>query len=116
MALLGGDSRRGKEERRDGEGGINGPTIKKMYMHSSLIPRPLPDFILQLWRKIGSCEIKSGSGLGTKLHAQMNSMQLATCVAVIFQDLTHTHALLLPRSLPSPLLRVYSCQSHQQSV
>ena len=31
----------------------------------SLVPRPLPDFILQLWRKIG---IKSGSGLGTKLQ------------------------------------------------
>ena len=30
-----------------------------------LIPRPLPDFILKLWRKIG---IKSGSGLGTKLR------------------------------------------------
>ena len=29
----------------------------------SLVPRPLPDFILQLW----SCEIISGSGLGTRL-------------------------------------------------
>ena len=28
--------------------------------------RPLPDFISQPWRKIG-CEIKSGSGLGTRL-------------------------------------------------
>ena len=34
--------------------------------YASLIPRPLPDFILQPWRKIG-CEIKSGSGLGTRL-------------------------------------------------
>ena len=34
---------------------------------SSLIPRPLPDFISQPWRKIGSCEIKSGRGLGTRL-------------------------------------------------
>ena len=32
----------------------------------SLVPRPLPDFISQPWRKIG-CEIKSGSGLGTRL-------------------------------------------------
>ena len=31
-----------------------------------LVPRPLPDFISQQWRKIG-CEIKSGSGLGTRL-------------------------------------------------
>ena len=29
---------------------------------SSLVPRPLPDFISQPW-----CEIKSGSGLGTRL-------------------------------------------------
>ena len=37
----------------------------------SLVPRPLPDFISQLWRKIEflhSCEIKSGSGLGTRLE------------------------------------------------
>ena len=32
----------------------------------SLVPRPLPNFISQPWRKI-SCEIKSGSGLGTRL-------------------------------------------------
>ena len=31
----------------------------------SLVPRPLPDFISQPWRKIG---IKSGSGLRTRLH------------------------------------------------
>ena len=38
-------------------------------IHTSLVPRPLPDFILQLWRKIGhGCEIKSGSGLGTRLY------------------------------------------------
>ena len=37
---------------------------------ASFIPRPLPDFILQLWRKLRvflSCETKSGSGLGTRL-------------------------------------------------
>ena len=42
----------------------------------SLVPRPLPDFISQPWRKIGiflhgiflhGCKIKSGSGLGTRL-------------------------------------------------
>ena len=35
----------------------------------SLVPRPLPDFISQPWRKIflHGCEIKSGSGLGTRL-------------------------------------------------
>ena len=39
---------------------------------SSLVPRPLPDFISQPWRKIflHSCEIKSGSGLGTRLGRQ----------------------------------------------
>ena len=35
----------------------------------SPVPRPLPDFISQPWRKIG-CEIKSGSGLGTRLCAR----------------------------------------------
>ena len=38
---------------------------------TSLVPRPLPDFISQLWRNLDflhSCEIKSGgSGLGTRL-------------------------------------------------
>ena len=33
---------------------------------SGLVPRPLPDFISQPWR-IHGCEIKSGSGLGTRL-------------------------------------------------
>ena len=42
-------------------------------MNPSLVPRPLPDFISQLWRKnrkifLHSCEIKSGSGLGTRLY------------------------------------------------
>ena len=35
-----------------------------------LVSRPLPDFISQLWRKLGffhKSEIKSGSGLGTRL-------------------------------------------------
>ena len=31
----------------------------------SLVPRPLPDFISQIF--LHSCEIKSGSGLGTRL-------------------------------------------------
>ena len=34
----------------------------------SLVPRPLPDFVSQPWRKIGHiCKIKSGSGLGMRL-------------------------------------------------
>jgi len=36
----------------------------------SLVPRPLPDFILQPWKKsifLHGCEIKSGRGLGTGL-------------------------------------------------
>ena len=33
-----------------------------LYYGDSLVPRPLPDFISQPWRKI-----KSGSGLGTRL-------------------------------------------------
>ena len=40
----------------------------------SLVPRPLPDFISQLWRKLSSflhsCEIKSGSGLGMTAYVQ----------------------------------------------
>ena len=44
----------------------------------SLVPRPLPDFISQLWRKIDpiflhSCEIKSGNGLGTRLPKTYNN-------------------------------------------
>ena len=39
----------------------------RWYVEYSLVPRPLPDFISQPWRKIG-CEIKSGSGLGTRLR------------------------------------------------
>ena len=34
---------------------------------SSLVPRPLPDFISLLWSFLHSREIKSGSGLGTRL-------------------------------------------------
>ena len=45
-----------------------------MCQDGSLISRPLPDFISQLWRKLGnflhSCEIKPGSGLGTRLLRQ----------------------------------------------
>ena len=33
------------------------------WARSSFVPRPLPDFIWRLWRK----QIKSGSGLGTRL-------------------------------------------------
>ena len=33
----------------------------------SLFPRSLPDFISQLSSFLHSCEIKSGSGLGTRL-------------------------------------------------
>ena len=33
----------------------------------NLTLRPLPDSILQPWRKHDGCEIKSGSGLGTRL-------------------------------------------------
>ena len=36
-----------------------------MYQNASLVPKPLPDFISQLRRKIG-CKIKSGSDLGTR--------------------------------------------------
>ena len=28
-------------------------SLLKLYQHSSLVPRPLPDFISQPWRKIG---------------------------------------------------------------
>ena len=35
----------------------------------SLVPRPLPDFISQLSQLSHSCEIKSGSGLGTRLYS-----------------------------------------------
>ena len=48
---------------------IPGQTVVSIRLKNgigSLIPRPLPDFISQPWRKIG-CEIKSGSGLGTRL-------------------------------------------------
>ena len=36
---------------------------------ASLVPRPLPDFILQLWRTdfLEGGDIKSGSGLGMRL-------------------------------------------------
>ena len=33
---------------------------------TSLVPRPLPESISQLWRTT-ACEIKSGSGLGSRL-------------------------------------------------
>ena len=37
-------------------------------MNPSLVPRPLPDFISQLWRKIGRFFSTAGSGLGTRLY------------------------------------------------
>ena len=42
------------------------PEMKTMTTFPSLVPRPLPDFILQLWRN--SCKIESGSNLGMRLH------------------------------------------------
>ena len=42
------------------------PCLWTQYTHS-LIPRPLPDFILQLYFYLHSCVIKSWSGLGTRL-------------------------------------------------
>ena len=52
-------------------------TDLKLTVWPSLVPRPLPDYISQLWRKLGQknntaeflhiCEIKSGSGLGMRL-------------------------------------------------
>ena len=45
----------------------------------SLIPRPLPDFISQLWRKIG-CEIKYESSLGTRLVSHKQNMQIHAIV------------------------------------
>ena len=44
----------------------------------SLVPRPLPDFISQPWRKIHGCEIKSGSGLGTRLGFDITVKPLIT--------------------------------------
>ena len=46
--------------------------MSSMISESSLVPRLLPDFIAQLWKKLGrsffhSCAMKSGSGLGTRL-------------------------------------------------
>ena len=38
-----------------------------MFQLPSLVPRPLPDFILQLWRK------KSGSGLGMRLSITLRA-------------------------------------------
>ena len=40
----------------------------------SLVPRPLPDFISQLWRKkffLHNCKIKSGSALGMRLTCKL---------------------------------------------
>ena len=39
-------------------------------MYISLVPRPLPDFISQLIF-LHRCKIKSGSGLGTRLHVHL---------------------------------------------
>ena len=39
-----------------------------MCMCTSLVPRPLPDFISQPWIFLHGYEIKSGSGLGTRLY------------------------------------------------
>ena len=38
-----------------------------MFLSPSLVPRPLQDFVSQLWIFLHGCEIKSGSGLGTRL-------------------------------------------------
>ena len=37
------------------------------FLSPSLIPRPLPDFVSQLWIFLHGCKIKSGSGLGKRL-------------------------------------------------
>ena len=54
----------GEQEKRKKRFNVNDLTLSPLAL--SLIPRPLTDFISQLWR-LQSCEIKSGSGLGTRL-------------------------------------------------
>ena len=56
-----GEGGRGRERV---EVGVNDLTLSPLVLN--LIPSPLPDFISQLWR-LQSCEIKSGSGLETRL-------------------------------------------------
>ena len=48
-----------------------------LYPVSSHVPRPLPDFISQLWKKICSCEIKFGSGQGTRLPPRFSPQLLS---------------------------------------
>ena len=42
-------------------------TVSLIVTRFSLVPRPLPDFISLLWCFLHNYEIKSGSGLGTRL-------------------------------------------------
>ena len=62
----------------------------------SLVPRLLPDFISQPWRKIG---IKFGSGLGTKLrHGDVTAgvKGVRTSIAFVVLEVFYFHSSLWP--------------------
>ena len=63
------------------------------YQELSLIPRPLPDFILQPWIFLHSCNIKSGSDLGTRLPMQneVYKPERVSVVSCICTSCTITH-------------------------
>ena len=86
---------------------------RKPWIMRSLISRPLPDFISQLWRNsefLHSCKIKSGSGLfvrsiaTTFLHP---CMQFITCI--------HSKLSQLPVSEDDVIKLQLEC-SHQYSM
>ena len=67
----------------------------------SLVPGPLPDFISQLWIPIflQGCEIKSGSGLGTRLgevvvhttKSYAGAQERGSIFACIVPGFNHSH-------------------------
>ena len=70
----------------------------------SLIPRPLPDFISQPWRKINflhGCKIKSWSGLGTRL----NSSYISSTCPGIADELAVAH--------PGQWVAMHSTRAHK---
>ena len=106
-----------------------GTQIVSLPLLHSLVPRPLPDFISQPWRKIDfsprlrdkiwewpgvlhGCEIKSGSGLGTRLAPPYLGGHCVYCT--MYRHYMALHVEHIPLTTEAKALKVVElCEQYQ---
>ena len=64
-------------------------------VYSSLLPRPLPDFVLRLWRKFFSHSHKTKSGSGLEMRLGISVTEYLILIPVICFWLAHSCSELL---------------------